>query len=118
LSRQQLSIAIAGAGVGFLESLGIWFAPQEPYQNFIVAAGTLKGALTALLISTSVTDQSSLGKALGVGALYGSLISAVVFLAKGGWMSWDAPFVVPSGAVAGVVLGAIVRRLNPPSNGA
>ena len=28
-------------------------------------------------------------------------------------VSWDAPYVVPSGAFAGLILGPIVRRLNP-----
>ena len=48
-----------------------------------------------------------------MGALYGFLISAVVFLAKGAWVSGDALYVVPSGAFAGLILGPIVRRLNP-----
>ena len=64
MSRPRLNLVIAGAIVGFLETFSIWFVPQEPYQNFIVAAGTLKGLLTALLISTSVNRQSGLGFAL------------------------------------------------------
>ncbi len=43
----RLRIIVAGAIVGFLGAFTIWFAPGEPYQNFIVAAGTLKGVLTA-----------------------------------------------------------------------
>lgn len=108
-------VVIAGAVVGFLDSCSIWFVPGEPYPNFIVAAGTLKGVLTALLIATSVDHASSLGKALGSGALYGLLLSAVVFLAKGGWASWDAPYVVPAGLVVGLVLGPLIRWLNRPA---
>ena len=111
----RTKVAIAGAVVGFLDSCSIWFVPSEPYANFIVAAGTLKGLLTALLISKSVDRASSFGKALGIGALYGFLLSAVVFLAKGGWASWDAPYVVPAGLVVGLVLGPLVRWLNRPA---
>ena len=105
-------IVIAGAAVGFLESFSIWFVPEEPYRNFIVAAGTIKGALTALLISTTVDHATPVGRSLLLGALFGFLLSTVVFLAKGGWASWDAPFVVPMGIVGGLILGPIVRRLS------
>ncbi len=113
--RLKAKIVFAGMAVGFLESFSIWVVPEEPYQNFIVVAGTLKGVLTALLITTMVDQHSSLGKAIGVGILFGFLISGMVFLAKGGWVSWDAPFVVPSGVVGGLMLGPIVRRFNKPS---
>jgi hypothetical protein len=53
------------------------------------------------------------GRALGIGALIGFSMSTVVFLAKGGWATWDAPFVVPSGVISGLVLGALLRWLNP-----
>ena len=60
-------------------------------------------------------------KVVGVGAAVGFLgaVSAVmglsalatVFLAKGAWTSWNAPFVVPTGIVTGVILGSVVRWL-------
>ena len=109
---RRLRIIVAGAIVGFLAAFTIWFAPGEPYANFIVAAGTLKGALTALLITTMIDQHSRLSRAVGVGAVFGFVVSTMVFLAKGGWLSWDAPFVVPFGVIEGCVLGPIVRRLN------
>jgi hypothetical protein len=63
--------------------------------------------------SAFVDQRSSLGRALGIGALIGFSMSTVVFLAKGGWVTWDAPFVVPSGVISGLVLGALLRWLNP-----
>jgi hypothetical protein len=54
-----------------------------------------------------------MGRALGIGALIGFSMSTVVFLAKGGWVTGDAPFVVPSGVISGFVLGALLRWLNP-----
>ncbi len=41
----------------------------------------------------------------------GLLASAAVFLAKGAWASWDAPFVVPTGMVTGAILGPAIRWL-------
>lgn len=110
----RLRVITAGAIVGFLGAVGIWFAPDEPYPNYILAAGTLKGALTALLIAGCVHGETSLPRSLVAGAALGLAASAVVFLAKGGWTSWDAPYVVPSGVVEGLILGAIVRAVSPP----
>lgn len=97
--------------VGFLGAVSIYFVPQEPYQHFIVVAGTLSGSLLALLITTVVGARTSLPAALGWGALMGLVQSSIVFFAKGGWLSWDAPFVVPTGLVSGLILGLTVRRL-------
>ncbi len=105
-------ILMAGALVGFLGAVGIYFAPREPYQHFIVIAGTIGGALLALLITAVVDHSSSLMVAFMWGALLGFLQGAVIFLSKGGWVSWDAPFVMPTLVASGIILGPIVRRLN------
>ena len=107
----QKVVAI-GAALGFVGAVGIYFAPEEPYPRYITLAGTLFGVTIALLITTRVTRNSSLGQCLGWGAAMGLLASASVFLAKGGWTSWDAPFVVPTGIVTGVILGPAIRWLS------
>ncbi len=107
----MLKVAGVGAALGFLGAVGIYFAPEEPYPGYITLAGTLSGVIIALLIRNVVTRNSSLGQCLGWGAAMGLLASAAVFLAKGGWTSWDAPFVVPTGIVTGVILGPAVRWL-------
>jgi len=106
-----LKVAGIGAALGFLGAVGIYYAPEEPYPGYITLAGTLSGVTIALLVSTVVTRNSSLGKCLGWGASMGLLASATVFLAKGAWTSWDAPFVVPTGVVTGVILGPAIRWL-------
>jgi len=106
---KRVRIVIAGAVAGFLETFTIWWVPEEPYPNFIIAAGVLNGALVALLIASFITRTTGIGKSLGVGALIGLLMATVIFLAKGGWVSMDAPFVVPFGTLSGLLLGAIVR---------
>jgi len=112
LMSTTVKIAAAGAILGFLETFSIWFVPEEPYPTFIVFAGVLKGGLMALLIAGWINRSSSVIKALAVGGVFGFLMATVVFLAKGGWASFDAPYVVPMGVVAGLLIGLIVRRLN------
>ena len=107
----KLRIAVAGAIVGFLGAVGIYFEPAEPYRHFIVAAGTLSGVVLALLITVAVDATTPLLRTLLAGAILGLLHSATLFLAKGGWMSWDAPFVVPTGVVSGLILAPLIRAL-------
>ncbi len=111
--QSSVRIIVAGGIVGFLESFSIWFVPEEPYQHFIVAAGTLSGAITALVVASFVNRKSSIPRALTAGALCGFAVSAMGFLAKGGWASWDAPFVLPTGVVGGLILGPVIRVINP-----
>ena len=107
----MLKVAAVGAALGFLGAVGIYFAPEEPYPGYITVAGTLSGVIIALLITTVVTRNSSLGQGVGWGGAMGLLASVTVFLAKGAWTSWDAPFVVPTGIVTGLILGPTIRWL-------
>lgn len=104
-------IAAVGAVVGCFGAVGIYWAPEEPYKHWIVAAGTLDGVVIALLMTVFIHKSSSLRAALFAGALCGLASATVVFLAKGGWSSWDAPFVIPTGLVEGLILGVLVRWL-------
>ena len=106
-----LKVAGIGATLGFLGAVGVYFAPEEPYPGFITMAGTLSGVTIALLITTVVTRDSPLSLCLGWGGAMGLLTSATVFLAKGAWESWDAPFVVPTEIVTGIILGPAIRWL-------
>ena len=105
-------VVVAGGIIGFLECAGIWFDPNEPYPGFIVAAGTLNGIVMALLIRGLLGASASLAASFVIGSVCGLLVSLTVFLAKGGWESWDAPYVVPAGLVVGAILGPVVRRLS------
>ncbi len=111
--NDKLKIAAAGAALGFLGAIGIYFEPEEPYPGYITLAGALSGITIALLITTVVTGTTSLFRSICWGAALGLLASVPVFLAKGGWTSWDAPFVVPTGVVTGVILGPVARWLMP-----
>ena len=111
--RTLVLIAVAGAVVGFLETFSIWFVPDEPYPSFIVAAGTVGGVVKGFMIAAFVDRATSVPRALVTGALCGLAASVTVYLAKGGWISNDAPYVVPAGVVVGLILGPAVRVLHP-----
>ena len=99
---------IIGAALGALDGAGIFFAPGEPYKWQIFFAATLKGALVGLLTGFSLASDSRWWTALGTGALYGFVFALVVYLAKGGPQSGDAPYVVPSGIVMGALTGLFI----------
>jgi len=45
---------------------------------------------------------------MGIGALYGLSFSLVIFLAKGGPTSGDAPYVIPGGIITGGLIGLFI----------
>lgn len=103
-----LIFAVTGAGLGVLDGVGIFFAPEEPYKWQIFIAATLKGALVGLLTGFSLSPNSHWWTGMGTGALYGLAFALVVYLAKGGPKSGDAPYVIPSGTVVGALTGLLL----------
>jgi len=103
-------VLVIGAVMGALDGVGIFFEPREPYKIEILLAAILKGLLVSLITGLSLKGRSPWSHGLGYGALYGLAFALVVFLAKGGFKSVDAPYVVPSGVVSGAIVGVLVAR--------
>lgn len=101
-------VVVIGAVFGALDGAGIFFAPEEPYKWQILLAVTLKGTLVGLLTGFSLTQGSRWLTGIGTGALYGFVFALVVYLAKGGPQSGDAPYVIPSGIVFGALTGLFI----------
>ena len=99
---------IIGAVLGFLDGVGIFFEPKEPYKWQILFAATLKGVLVALLTGFSLAATTRWWSAMVTGVLYGFAFSLVIYLAKGGPKSGDAPYVIPSGIVTGGLIGLFI----------
>lgn len=104
-------VVILGAALGLLGTAGIYFEPREPYKHQIVAAGTLRGVLVGLLTGLSMSPASGWMVGLGLGALYGLSFGLVIYLAKGGPASGDAPFVIPTSGVTGALTGVLIAWL-------
>jgi hypothetical protein len=103
-----LLVVVIGAVFGFLDGVGIFFEPKEPYKWQILGAATLKGVLVALLTGFSLTATTRWWSAMVTGALYGLAFALVIYLANGGPKSGDAPYVIPSGIVTGGLIGLFV----------
>jgi hypothetical protein len=103
-----LAVLVIGAGLGVLDGVGIFFEPREPYKSQILFAATLKGVLVALLTGFSLTATTRWWFGMGTGALYGLAFSLVIYLAKGGPKSGDAPYVIPSGIITGALIGLFI----------
>ena len=104
-------VLLIGFLVGALDGVGIFFAPGEPYKWEILFAAILKGILVSLITGLSLNPRGSWMRGAGYGMLYGFAFALVVFLAKGGCKSMDAPYVVPSGIVMGLLTGVLVWKL-------
>jgi tetrahydromethanopterin S-methyltransferase subunit E len=103
-----LVVIIIGAGLGVLDGVGIFFEPREPYKWQILFAATLKGVLVALLTGFSVAQTTRWWSAMAIGALHGLAFGLVIYLAKGGPKSGDAPYVIPSGIITGGLIGLFI----------
>ena len=103
-------VVVIGAIIGAIDGVGIFFAPGEPFKTEIFLAAILKGILVSLLTGMSLTTNSAWWHGAGYGLLYGLAFALVIFLAKGGFKSKDAPYVVPSGAILGVITGLLLVK--------
>ena len=107
-------VLVIGGAIGALDGVGIFFAPGEPFKTEILFAAILKGILVSLLTGMSLTSRSAWWQGAGYGLLYGFSFALVIFLAKGGFKSMSAPYVVPSGAILGVVTGLLLVKFGFP----
>jgi hypothetical protein len=103
-------VILIGSVAGALDGVGIFFEPKEPYKIEILFAAILKGILVSMTTALSLTKQSGWLGAAGFGSLYGFLFALVIFLAKGAFKSKDAPYVVPSGIILGLLTGLSVWK--------
>jgi hypothetical protein len=104
------AVLLIGAMIGALDGGGIFFAPGEPFKVEIFFAAILKGIFVSLITGLSLGKRRPWLRGAGFGLLYGCGIALIVFLAKGGFRSMDAPFVVPSGIVMGALTGILVAK--------
>jgi len=102
------AVVVIGTVLGALDGVGIFFEPKEPYKWQILFAATLKGVLVALLTGFSLAATTRWWSATVTGALYGLAFSLVIYLAKGGLQSGDAPYVIPSGIITGGLIGLFI----------
>ena len=107
-------VVLIGAVMGALGGVGIFFEPREPYKVEILLAATLKGVLISLLTAFSLGGRSPWWHGAEYGLLYGFSFGLVIFLAKGAFKSKDAPYVVPTSMVTGLITGVLLANFAFP----
>src|SRR5437879_5333672 len=105
----QTVIQVITAGRGSLRNK-IMSDPQLEEKFEIMLAATLKGILVSLLTALSLGGRSSWWQGAGYGLLYGFSFGLVIFLAKGAFKSKDAPYVVPSSTIIGLITGVLLAK--------
>jgi hypothetical protein len=107
---KTITVLVIGAVMGALDGVGIFFAPGERYPWEILFAAIFKGVLVSLITAYALMSRRSWQRGAGFGMLYGFAFALVVFLAKGGVKSMDAPYVVPAGIIMGTATGLLVWK--------
>jgi hypothetical protein len=108
---RDLMILAIGAACGLLSAAGIYFDARVPGKHFIVAAGTIRGALVALLAALTVGVGGTWAGLVGYGCLYGFVVGLMVVLSKGESAAQHAVYILPASMIAGAVSGALIRLL-------
>ena len=83
---------------------------REAGRIEILLTATLKGILISLLTALSLGGRSPWWHGAGYGMLYGFSFGLVIFLAKGAFKSKDAPYVVPSSTIIGLITGVLLAK--------
>ena len=104
-------IIAIGAVCGLLSTLGIYFVPSEFGKHYILAAGTLRGSVVALLTAVTVGTNGSWALLLGAGAIYGAALGLMIALSHGKSAPKHILYIAPPSAIAGVVSGALIKLL-------
>jgi len=102
-----------GAATGLVSTLGIYFEPRVSAKKLIVAAGTIRGALVALLAALTVASPSTWATLGGYGALFGGIVGLMVVLSKGDAARQHVPYILPPSIIAGAVSGVVIQLLAP-----
>lgn len=107
---------VIGSIIGAFDGVGIFWAPGELYKTEIFIAAILKGILVSLMVKQTLQLSSRWTHGILFGIMYGFLFATVVFLAKGGFKSMSAPFVIPAGIIMGAITGLLVWKFSVRNN--
>lgn len=103
-----LTVILIGVVLGALDGVGIFLNQRSHTNGRSSARPHKKGVMVALLTGFSLAPTTRWWSAMAIGALYGLLFGLVIYLAKGGPTSGDAPYVIPSGIITGALIGLLI----------
>jgi hypothetical protein len=104
-------VLVIGAVCGFVSTVGIYFVPSETGKPFILAAGTLRGAVVALLVALTAGTTGTWVGLMGWGALYGAVLGSIIGLSHGQSAPRHVLYIAPPSAAAGLLSGVLTKLL-------
>ncbi len=104
-----LPVLVIGALCGVASTVGIYFVRGELGKHFILAAGTLRGAVVALLAALTVGVAGTWLSWLGYGALYGVVVGLMIALSHGPSAPRHVLYIAPPSGIAGLLSGALIK---------
>jgi hypothetical protein len=105
----NLAIVVGiGAALGLLSALGIYFDGNVKSKPAIVAAGSLRGVLVALLTGWAVASHRGWIDAGALGGLFGALFGITICLSKGEAALSHAKYILPPSVLSGVLSGILI----------
>ena len=112
-SGSLTAVIAIGAATGLVSTLGIYFEPRVSAKGLIVAAGTIRGAIVALLAALMVASPSTWLTLGGYGALFGGIVGLMVVLSKGEAARQHVRYILPPSIIAGAVSGVLIQLIAP-----
>lgn len=106
-----LPVLALGALCGLISTVGIYFVPTESGKHFILAAGTLRGVMVALLVALTVGVTANWLNLMGWGAVYGAVLGLMIALSHGDKSPKHMLYIMPPSSAAGLLAGVLMKVL-------
>ena len=106
-----VDIGAIGAVLGLFSTLGIYFDRRTQGKWYIVAAGTIRGLLVALLVGSTSAVSGDWLRGLALGAVYGAVIALMIVLSHGKGGRQHAGYIFPPSIISGALIGVLVARV-------
>ena len=103
-------VVAIGAALGLVSTLGIFFDRRTEGKGHIVAAGTIRGVVVALLVASAPAVYGQWLRAAVLGAVYGALVALMIVLSHGKSARQHARYIVPPSIISGALIGVLLAR--------
>jgi hypothetical protein len=107
----HIHIVVAiGAVLGSVSTLGIYFDRRTDGKGYIVAAGSIRGVLVALLVASTPMITGLWLRAAAFGVIYGAVVALMIVLSHGKSARQHAIYIFPPSIISGALIGLLIAQ--------